>query len=299
MRKKILKFLSLCLLLSIVSVSATELPSQAIVCVIDNSRSMHTIDDTGNVDRDNSSDEFNLRGVACNLILDAAELYSNVEAGLIFFDDKVFYNSPLVIDGNKKFKLTKTDSIRKSLKPNVLLIPDGCTNTAAGIETAVELLKTSNAQWKKIILITDGNPSVKSLSVNSLICQDDQNQIQSILALSSQLEQFGIKLFSIGLGNNVNQVFLNKISSKTVIVQKASFLSKKEKELFIHEAELEGGVIELRDPDLPGDKVKYSFEIPPGIERARITFMLNKPNFARSRDIEFTLKGPTEIEERT
>lgn len=237
-----------------------QLPLQHIVFVIDNSSSMEN--------QANPSDPLRLRGVAASLILDAAELASNVEAGLVFFSDGA------ESDG----RLHPPDVIRQRLQSDGLPASQGGTNMHAGLERAISMFSGSAASIKKIVLITDGEP--------------DAGQSQSIVgSLVPHAQQAGIQIFALGL-SRADTAFLDQLTLPT---HGRTLLSPRHQELLQRAKELiaeRDNVYTLVQEVLQTPRTEYEFELPPGADRARLTTILDRPQeFGRS-EIEFTLEGP-------
>src|SRR6185295_11940167 len=134
------------------------LPAQNLVLVIDNSSSMSGHDPQG------------LRGVAGSLILDSAELGSDLRAGLVYFSDSV----------DQRCSLATPAEVREQLRPGRLPDPDGGTNLEGGLQAAIGLLSGSAAPIKRIVLITDGqpNPGQGPVILSSLVNQAARSGIQ-------------------------------------------------------------------------------------------------------------------------
>src|SRR5689334_8283246 len=152
-----------------------QLPAQDIVFVIDNSGSMEA--------QPVPSDPLRLRGVAASLILDAAELSSNVEAGLVLFSDAA------ETDG----QLHPPDLIRQRLQADRLPQAQGATNMDDAMAKAISLLSGSTAAIKRIVMITDGVPSDGTGNRST----SQERAIRDNLVPHAQ--RAGIQIFALGL----------------------------------------------------------------------------------------------------
>jgi hypothetical protein len=235
------------------------LPKQDIVFVIDNSSSMGG--PTG-------SDPLALRGVAASLMLDAVELASDVQAGVVFFSDGT------TTDG----RLHTPDEIRKKLQAGRLPAAAGGTNMAAGLEDAMTILASSKAQLRRIVLISDGMPN---------------NPGPIISAIVPHAAAAGIQIFALGVTTNIDQRFLDSVTlptrGKTLIAKHHQELLEKAKELV---GELDN-IYRLDKGTLASNVMERVLTVPPGTDRARLTLILDHPTEFAPGEIEFNLTGST------
>ena len=240
-----------------------ELPSQDIVFVIDNSGSMQ------------KTDPLRMRGVAASLILDAAELVSrDLRAGIVFF------NTTITPDA----QLSSPQVIKSRLQSDRLPIEEGGTNIQGGLEAAFNLLKSSTGEQKKIILLTDGIPE-------SISGVKDVAQIKSIqTTVVPNIRAAGIKILALGLSRGVDEFFLQEITEGNAII------SESHAQLLESAKRLMGSkenIFTLKDDDVPNGQGEYSFEIPEGVDRARLTVIFNVPDRYFPNEIELKISGPT------
>jgi uncharacterized protein YegL len=240
------------------------LPLQHVVFVIDNS---------GSMEGPNGSDPLRLRGVAASLVLDAVELSSNVEAGLIFFDSRATIEA----------KLGPTDDVRRKLQGGRLPATGGGTNMAAGIEQALTMLSGSKADVRRIVLISDGVP-------------DDPNTVLNQLVPHATAA--GVQIFALGL-NQVDKNFLDAVSvptgGKTLVADHHTKLLQSAKELV---GNLDNIYSIVPKESLASTTVERQFTIPTGVDRARLTLILDQPTEFAPGEIEFTLDGPVGFSEQ-
>jgi hypothetical protein len=243
------------------SPQAAPLPVQHIVFVVDNSSSMA------------QNDQMGLRGVAACLMLDAVELSSDVQAGIVKFTDTV------TTDG----QLHPPNDVRESLQAGHLGDPGGGTNMQDALSRAIGMLGTS-ADKKRIVLITDGQPSGGA---------GQAAQEQFILTnLVPNAKQAGIEIFALGLTNNVNPQFLEQITTPT---GGRSQVSQNQTRLLESAKALVGQldrVYNIAETHLDPSQTTFEFEVHPGTDRARATAMLDHPTEFADGEIEFTLAGP-------
>jgi uncharacterized protein YegL len=253
----------LCALVPI-SAYAAGLPSQDIVLVIDNSGSMK------------ETDPLRLRGVAASLVLDAAALVSSLKAGIVFFSTSA--------DADTKFD--EPERIKFRLQSDKLPAEEGGTNMQAALEAALNLLQASTAQQKKIILLTDGGP--------------DPGQDATIRStLVPRIKASGIKLYALGLSKNVNQAFLDEISVGTGGI---AVIAESHKDLLKNSKKVLGkneNVFTIDDKHLQDNEIEHKFEIPEGIDRARLTVILDNASLFAPGQIDFDLKGPGKIDSQS
>jgi len=262
-RTALLLMLLLAVLLVRPAVSQAQPRSQHIVFVIDNSGSMA------------STDPLRLRGVAASLILDVAELSSNVQAGLVHFSDAA------TSDG----RLHPPNEIREQLQGDRLPQANGATNMQEALEKALAILRGSTAPLKKIVLITDGVPA-------DFIGQSTRQEQVIRDTLVPQAKQAGVQIYALGLSNLVDRAFLDQVTlptgGKTLVAEHHQTLLERAKEL----AGERDNVYTLARETLPSERREYSFELPQGVDRARLTVLLEQPKAFSVDEIEFTLKGP-------
>lgn len=245
------------------SAAPVTLPKQHIVFVIDNSGSMAT------------SDPLGLRGVAASLVLDAAEISSDVEAGLVLFSDHS------QTDG----KLHSSDEIRQSLGPTRLPPAGGGTNLYDALARAIAIFSNSTAAIKRIVLITDGMP--------------DGNQAAEIVAkLVPAAQAAGIQVFALGMSTQINKDFIDAVTSPTGGL---TLISEHHHQLLRHAKRLIGdrdNVFTLAEQPLAASQNEYSFTIGAGVDRARITAILDQPREFASGELTLTLAGPSSAGEQ-
>ncbi|HEX8153550.1 MAG TPA: vWA domain-containing protein, partial [Thermoanaerobaculia bacterium] len=245
------------------------LPRQHIVMVVDNSNSMDM--------PPLPSDPLRLRGVAASLVLDAAELSSDVEAGLVLFDG----------DAQSDQKLHPPDVIRQRLDGQRLPPAGSGTNIKHALEIALSMLSGSTASIKRIVLITDGMPWPPS------------QQQEIIREVVPNAERAGVQIFALGLSEHIDQAFLDAVTrptgGKTLIALQHQKLLQSAKQLMgDHD-----NVFTLADKALPAGTNEYKFTITAGVDRARITAILDHPRDFAPGDLTFTLDGPASAGERT
>lgn len=240
----------------------TPLPHQDIVFVIDNSLSMEA--------PPVPSDPLRLRGVAACLVLDAAELASDVQAGLVLFDQGI-----QSIDQ----QLHRPDVIRQRLQGSKLPPVGSGTNMYEALEVALSMFSGSTAELKRIVLITDGMPN-----------EGQPAQIQN--ALVPAAKRAGIQIFAIGLSTQIDQTFLDSVTQptggKTLIAERHQLLLQKAKQLIGDQ----DSISILADQPLATNTAEYAFTIPPGVDRARITAILDHPRSFAPGDVAISLSGP-------
>lgn len=250
---------------------AQERSRHHIVFAIDNSGSMAQTDPTG------------LRGVAAGLILDGTALGAEVEAGLVLFNDRV----------ESEGQLLSVDDLRLRLEPGPGGIPEpsGSTNMEAALERALGILQKSSAQQRSVVLITDGNPATAQGAA-------DPQQRQRILGeLVPHATQTGIRIYALGGEGMVDQRFLDSITRPTGGL---TLLFRDSRQLLDRAKELVGrqdDVHLLKNEKLPRDVNEYSFELPAGTDRARVTVVLedalrrDSSGFSNGQ-ILFSIDGP-------
>ncbi|HKO00738.1 MAG TPA: vWA domain-containing protein, partial [Thermoanaerobaculia bacterium] len=213
--------------------SATPLPRQDIVFVVDNSLSMEQ--------QPMPSDPLRLRGVAASLVLDAAELSSDVQAGLVVFSGDI----------SVEHKLSVPDEIRHLLQPGHLPPAGGGTNMYAALQVALSMFGGSTATWKRIVLITDGVP--------------DGDQAHTIVSeLVPLAQRSGIRIFALGVSKQIDQRFLDLVTlptgGKTLVSEHHQTLLRRAKELMGNQ----DNVSVVAEPALSSDQREYQFTIRPG-----------------------------------
>jgi hypothetical protein len=239
------------------------IPKQDIVFVIDNSGSM------------THNDPLSLRGVAAGLVLDAVEVSSDVQAGLVNFSDAA------QTDG----KLNPPYLIRQRLQADHLPIPGGSTNMEDALSQGLAILSGSTASIKRLVLITDGQPE-------GLLRTAAMQRSAILTNLVPHAQQSGIQIFALGLTKEVDRDFLNAVTTptggKTLISDNQQHLLESAKELV---GELDN-VFNLAHLHLPSDQSSYTFELPHGTDRARVTAILDHPQEFSESEIEFAIDGP-------
>jgi hypothetical protein len=240
-----------------------ELPRQDLVFVIDNSGSME------------GADPLRLRGVAAGLVLDAAQLAAKVEAGLVLFSDSV-----------TPYPLQDPDKVREKLQADQIPPSAGGTNMQAALEAAFELLRTSTAPTRRIVMITDGTPADGSTPASGA------RQAEVIRnELVGRAVGAGIQLYALGLSDSVDEAFLREVTAatggRTEISRDHSQLLEKAKQLLGDRDD----VFTLERGDLQGTELEYRFELPPGVDRARVTAILDDPRLFAPGQITFDLPG--------
>ncbi|MBV8516181.1 MAG: VWA domain-containing protein [Acidobacteria bacterium] len=240
------------------------LSKQDIVFVIDNSSSMGG--PTG-------SDPLSLRGVAASLILDAVELASDVQAGVVFFSDGT------TTDG----RLHPPDEIRRRLQAGRLPVAAGGTNMAAGLDDALTILATSKASLRRIVLISDGMPTTSTPITSAIVPH----------AVAA-----GIQIFALGVTTNIDQRFLDTLTLPT---GGRTLIAKQHQELLQKAKELVGNLDNIYPLDggtLASNVTEHEFTVPPGVDRARLTLILDHPTEFAPGEIDFSLTGSTFSEQR-
>jgi hypothetical protein len=235
---------------------APQLPAQHLVLVIDNSSSMKDHDPQG------------LRGVAGSLILDSAELGSDLKAALIYFSGSAEIRRPL----------SPPAEIREQLRPAALPDPDGSTNLEAALKSAIETLAGSSASVRRIVIITDGqpDPGQPAIIVGSLV---------------PQAEAAGIQILSLGLSADVDRAFLQGMAGtrgKSLVATDAIDLLRKAKQLM---GKLDN-VYPLAEGRGGGALAEVRFTLPPGVDRARVTVALDDPRAYGQNQVRFDV-APT------
>jgi hypothetical protein len=244
------------------------LPLQHMVFVIDNSGSMEGLGGG------TPSDPLRLRGVAACLVLDAAEISSNVEAGLVLFSDQS------QTDG----KLHPPDVIRQRLHAGRLPPADGGTNMYDAMAKAIAMLAGSPAPTKRIVLITDGMPT------------DDPQGIISKLVPNAAAS--GIQIFALGMSKQVDKNFLDAVTKPT---NGMTLIAEQHTQLLQRAKELMGdrdNVFVLAETPLASTRNEYEFTIAPGVDRARVTAILDFPSDFTPGALTWTLEGPPSAGER-
>ena len=157
------------------------------------------IDNSGSMEAAGGPDPLRLRGVAASLILDAAELASEVKAGLVFFADSA-----------TPYPLQEPDQIREKLQADRLPPAGGATNMQAALEAAFDLLRSSTVTTKRIVMITDGSPDDPS---DPAAGTRQKEAIRTILV--SRAVSSGIQIHALGLSRQVDETFLREITTPT------------------------------------------------------------------------------------
>lgn len=238
------------------------LPKQDIVFVIDNSGSMEM--------PPAASDPLRLRGIAAGLILDAVEISSDVQAGLVMFSDDADTDGRLYKD---------TTQIRQRLHPGRLPEAHGSTNMLDALTKALAMLSGSSADRKRIVLITDGNPN--------------PGQAPAILkTLVPTAQNAHVQIFALGLSDFVDQKFLDAVTTptggRTLIARQHQQLLDLAKQLVSDR----DNVYTLAKQSLPSTTMDYAFRVGSGANRARLTVILDQPTAFSPDEIQFTLTGP-------
>jgi len=239
-----------------------QLPKQDIVFVIDNSGSMEMPPTV--------SDPLRLRGVAAGLILDAVEVSSDVQAGLVLFSD----------DASTDGKLHKdTTVVRQRLRADRLPDANGGTNMLDALNKAIAMFSGSSADRKRIVLITDGAPN--------------PGQASTILSATVPAARAaGIQIFALGLSSNVDQKFLDEITKAT---GGRTLVALQHQQLLDLAKQLVGdldNVYTLPKENLPSATMEYPFTLRSGVDRARLTAVLEQPKEFAPEEIVFALEGP-------
>lgn len=233
-----------------------------IVLVVDNSGSTR------------QSDPNRLRGVAAQLILDALVLPSaNVRVGVVFFNSQVSGDDVLGSEADARKKLSSQ------------LEESGNTDMEGGMTQALKLLESSTATQKIIVVLTDGAPDPRGDG-------NDHGQIDILRNdLAPLAANWGVKIFALGFSDAVNRTFLEEITGPTggrmVTVNNAQEMLKVAKQL------VSGfnNVHRLKDESLPGGSKELPFDLPAGVERLRVTVVLEQPRRFRPGQIDFSLQG--------
>lgn len=238
------------------------LPKQDIVFVIDNSGSMEL--------PPAASDPLRLRGIAAGLILDAVEISSDVQAGLVMFSD----------DADTDGKLYKdTTQIRLRLHPGRLPDAHGSTNMLDALTKALAMVSGSAADRKRIVLITDGNPNPGQAPV-----------ILKTLVPAARAAH--VQIFALGLSNFVDQQFLDAVTTptggRTLMARQHQQLLDAAKQLVSDR----DNVFTLAKQSLPSTTMDYAFKLGSGVDRARLTVILDQPTEFTPDEIQFHLTGP-------
>jgi len=221
------------------------------------------------------TDPLRMRGVAACLILDAAELVSrDLRAGIVFF------NTTITPDD----QLSSPQVVKLRLHSDRLPVEEGGTNIQGGLEAALNLLKNSTGEQKKIILLTDG-------IAESISGGRDSDQIKAIqTTVVPNIRAAGIKLLALGLSREVDEPFLQEITeNNTVISESHAQLLESAKRLMGSKE----NIFPIKNDDVPNGQGEYSFEIPEGVDRARLTVILNVPDRYFPSELEIKISGPT------
>lgn len=236
-------------------------PTTDLVLLIDNSSS------------NRQTDPNRLRGIAAELILDALTLPgTKIRVGVIFFASQVSGDETLGAEADARKKLrTQLDE-------------DGATNMEGGLTQALKLLQSSTATHKLIVMMTDGAPDPRG--------QGDEGQMATIQTRLTPLAvQEGIKIFALGLSQAVNQPFLEAITTPTggrmVTVNNAQEMLKVAKQLVSDF----NNIHRLKDIALPSSTLELPFDLPTGIERQRVTLVLEQPRAFTRHQIAFQVQG--------
>jgi len=150
---------------------------------------------------------------------------------------------------------------------------------------AMAMFNNPKAAIKRIVLITDGMPN--------------GNQAPEIVAkLVPAAQAAGIQIFALGLSNQVNRSFLDSVTQPTGGL---TLISEHHQQLLRHAKALIGdrdNVFTLAEPAIASSQTEYSFTIGPGVDRARVTAILDEPREFPSSDLTLTLAGPPSAGER-
>jgi hypothetical protein len=227
----------------------------------------------------NRSDPNGFEGVAANLILDALELANNnVKVGVIYFGSHVSSAYEELVDSSK---------IRQKLQPKNFPEPEGFTNMQKGLEQALTLIQSSTAIEKKIVLITDGVPDMPDGS--------GPQQRQVILTkFVAQAKAMNIKVYALGLSNQVDEDFLRQITEPTEGTFSASdnardMLKSANKLLFGMD-----NLVQVKEQDLPASQDSFMFKMPAGLERGKITLVFDDYAVFFQDEIAINIQGPSE-----
>ena len=239
------------------------IPRQDVVMVIDNSASML------------QSDPLRLRGVAAGLILDAVEISSDVQAGLVMFSDNA------ETDGH----FHEVDWVRHRLQAAQLPAPHGGTNMEEALEKALGMLATSSADIKRIVIVTDGVPASQTGILQNLV---------------PHAMQAGVQIFALGFSAATNQQFLDQVTKptggKTLVTPNQEKLLEAAKELV---GNLDNIYNLSAHRHLDSGEATQELELPAGADRARVTVILDHPQEFAPDQIQFALNGPPGIGDTT
>ncbi|HEX2121421.1 MAG TPA: vWA domain-containing protein, partial [Thermoanaerobaculia bacterium] len=181
--------------------------------------------------------------------------------------------------------LHRPDVIRQRLQGSKLPPAGPGTNMLDALGVAISMFSGSAAELKRIVLITDGMPNPG---------QADRIKTAHVQAA----KQSGIQIFAIGLSMQVEQAFLDAVTQptggRTLIAPRHQLLLQKAKQLIGDQ----DNISILADQPLASGTDEYAFNIPPGIDRARVTAILDHPRDFTPGDLTISLSGPPTAGER-
>jgi Ca-activated chloride channel family protein len=137
----------------------------------------------------NLTDKFS---VSKEIVKDFIKKRTNDQIGLVVFADFAYVASPITYDKNS------LENIIDKMKVGVA----GIRQTAMyeALFFGSKIIKKSEAKSKIIVLLTDGNDNVRSIPIQEVI---------------KILKKHEIKVYTVGIGNDLDKFILNKIAQET------------------------------------------------------------------------------------
>jgi len=220
------------------------------------------------------SDPNGLQGVAASLMLDALELVAtDLEVGLIYFETGV--------STENGGTLMSKEAAREKLKK--LPPANGLTNMEPALEQALTLVSQAQSVQKKIVLITGGIPQTQQNRA-------DSQQITSIpQGFTQKAKAAGIKVFVLGFSGNTDEAFLRQVATEEKYALTAANtmeLLKSAKKLFFNSDNL----IEIKSAEILSNQDTFEFEMPDGLDRARVTVLFENQQRYVDGDIEVSIQ---------
>lgn len=161
-----------------------------------------SIDSSGSM---SESDKFE---VVKNVASDFIKQRINDKLGLVVFGTNAFIASPLT--KNREF-------VSKILSKMYVGVAGRNTAILDSLAQSIRLLKDSKAKTKIVILLTDGIDNSSKVSLNDVI---------------NTLKKYNIKVYTIGVGSDVNYRLLEYISQETNAKSYQAFSPKDIKEIY-------------------------------------------------------------------
>jgi Ca-activated chloride channel family protein len=184
--KKSMSFLDILIVILISTALSTPIETKII-----KNKSNYGYDIVTILDTSGSMNENNKLDNAKKIVAEFAEKRTNDRLGLVIFGNIAYIASPLTFD-KKNFK--------EILQRIFISIAGGRTALYDALFLSENLFKNSKAKEKIAILITDGQ---------------DNASITPLDVVLKSLKKKNIKVYTIGLGLNINKDVLNKISIST------------------------------------------------------------------------------------